>query len=128
MFRLYSFYLQKLLKNMKRNNNRQRVFGGFMKGLMWQFFSLISAASFATPFFAGQGVLQRKISINVENAEVKIVLKKIEETGCLGVIKPSHANSDMSGVISGRITDAKTGEPLPGVNVAVKGTSQGTSA
>jgi len=150
----------------------KRVFSKFMKGLMQQLFLLASVASFAAPFFAGQGVLQRKISINVENAEVKIVLKKIEETGSvrfvyqpqvvntaravslaveempignvlnmlfdggaayeemgdLVVIKPSHANSDMSVVISGRITDTKTGEPLPGVNVAVKGTSQGTSA
>ena len=150
----------------------KRVFSRFMKGLMQQLFLLASVASFAAPFFAGQGVLQRKISINVENAEVKIVLKKIEETGSvrfvyqpqvvntaravslaveemsignvlnmlfdggaayeemgdLVVIKPRSNHASASDIVSGRITDAKTGEPLPGVNVAVKGTSQGTSA
>lgn len=32
-----------------------------------------------------------------------------------------------TGKIAGRITDATTGEPLPGVNVVIEGTTQGTS-
>lgn len=33
-----------------------------------------------------------------------------------------------TGKISGRVTDARTGEPLPGVNVRVDGTTQGTAS
>ncbi len=32
-----------------------------------------------------------------------------------------------NGIITGTVTDAETGEPLPGVNVAIKGTQAGTS-
>ncbi|MEX0599916.1 MAG: carboxypeptidase-like regulatory domain-containing protein, partial [Rhodothermales bacterium] len=32
-----------------------------------------------------------------------------------------------SGKISGQVTDAATGDPLPGVNVVIDGTTQGTS-
>ncbi|PGH39268.1 MAG: hypothetical protein CRN43_10180, partial [Candidatus Nephrothrix sp. EaCA] len=159
---------------MKGNSNKQKTYAWLMKGLMWQLFSFASIISFAAPppSLAGQGVLQRKISIHIENAEVKTVLKKIEETGSvrfvyqpqavntaravslaveempighvlnmlfdggasyeemgdLVVIKPVNRNVAVLVSVSGKITDAETGEALPGVNVTVKGTAQGTSA
>lgn len=33
-----------------------------------------------------------------------------------------------TGKIAGRVTDAATGEPLPGVNVVIEGTTQGASS
>src|SRR6218665_3474223 len=114
---------------MKKNSDRQRVFGRLARGLMLQLFSLTSLISFAAPSsLAGQGILPRKISINAEDAEVKTVLKKIEEAGDWEAIKSANKHAVVQASVSGKITDAKTGEPLSGVNVAVKGTAQGTSA
>src|SRR6218665_1002030 len=168
----YRYFFTKTFKIMKGNSNKQKTYAWLMKCLMCQLFSLTSIISFATPPIAGQGVLQRKISINIENAEVKTVLKKIEETGSvrfvyqpqavntaravslaveempignvlnmlfedgvsyeemgdLVVIKPLNRSVAVPSSVSGKITDAKTGEPLPGVNVAEKGTTNGTVA
>src|SRR6218665_691076 len=168
----YRYFFTKTFKIMKGNSNKQKTYAWLMKCLMCQLFSLTSIISFATPPIAGQGVLQRKISINIENAEVKTVLKKIEETGSvrfvyqpqavntaravslaveempighvlnmlfdggasyeemgdLVVIKPVNRSVVAPSSVSGKITDAKTGEPLPGVNVAEKGTPNGTVA
>ena len=157
---------------MKKNPNKQKTYAWLMKGLVCPFFFLIPLISFANSLpSAGHGVLQRKISINIENAEVKTVLKKIEETGSvrfvyqpqavntaravslaveempighvlnmlfdggasyeemgdLVVIKPVNRSVVAPSSVSGKITDAKTGEPLFGVNVAEKGTPNGTT-
>ncbi|MBD3288110.1 TonB-dependent receptor plug domain-containing protein [candidate division KSB1 bacterium] len=37
------------------------------------------------------------------------------------------ANADTTGKISGTVTDSKTGEPLPGVNVVIEGTMMGAA-
>src|SRR6218665_1804273 len=103
----------KKIKSMKKNSDRQRVFGWLAKGLMLQSFSLISLISFAA---------------NAEDSEVKTVLNKIEETGDWAAIKSANRHTVVMASVSGKITDAKTGEPLSGVNVAVKGTAQGTNA
>lgn len=157
---------------MKINFNRPRAFTRLMTVLMLQFFLAFSMVSFADIFpTSGQGVLQRKITLSVDNEEVKQVLNKIEETGAvrfvyqpqvlntsrqvslvveetaivnvlrmifdegavyeemgdLVVIKPKSRVSSILIPINGKITDAKTGEPLPGVNVVIKGTTQGTT-
>ncbi len=44
------------------------------------------------------------------------------------VIQNTPSNSDeRSETITGRVTDSQTGEPLPGVNIIIQGTSTGTS-
>lgn len=43
------------------------------------------------------------------------------------VLTNTPARADTTGKISGRVTDAATGEPLPGVNVVIVGTTQGAT-
>src|SRR6218665_2295037 len=173
MFSYRYFFFTKTFKNMKSNNNKQRIFCWLMKGLMLPLFLALSAVSFADIFpTSKQGALQRKITLSVDNEKVKQVLNKIEATGSvrfvyqpqvvntaravslaveempighvlnmlfdggaayeemgdLVVIKPMSRNVAVLVSVSGKITDAKTSEPLPGVNVTVKGTAHGTSA
>ncbi|MDX1547898.1 MAG: carboxypeptidase-like regulatory domain-containing protein, partial [Rhodothermales bacterium] len=45
----------------------------------------------------------------------------------LGVFAAPAAWAQTTGKIAGTVTDAATGEPLPGVNVLIEGTSQGTA-
>ncbi|TES93176.1 MAG: TonB-dependent receptor [Candidatus Cloacimonadota bacterium] len=49
-------------------------------------------------------------------------------TALLLIFSISIAFAGVTGKISGRITDASTGEPLPGVNVVIDGTSMGGAA
>ena len=144
-----------------------------MRGLALPVFLFFSALSFASVFTSSsQGLLQIKISLRVENLDVKSVLKIIEskdtvrfayqsqsmdinrkvtldvedtpllsvlsmifdsnyefdEFGHFVVIKKSgYANTRFLTTVSGTVTDEKTGEPLPGVNVVIKGTTQGTA-
>src|SRR6218665_45619 len=114
----------KIFRTMKRNNNRQRVFGGLAKGSIFPFFLMLSAVSFGGVFPAsGRGAPQRKIALNAANEKARNVRRKIEEARGWAMIKPVSKDST---TVSGRITDAKTGEPLPGAHVTVKGTANGT--
>src|SRR6218665_481192 len=114
----------KIFRTMKRNNNRQRVFGGLAKGSIFPFFLMLSAVSFGGIFPAsGRGVPQRKIALNAANEKARNVRRKIEEARDWAMIKLVSKDST---TVSGRITDAKTGEPLPGAHVTVKGTANGT--
>jgi len=143
-----------------------------MSALMLPFFMLFFQASFAgVSDVEEQGVLQRKISFQVENMKIKNVLKiieqhaaarfgyqpqlvdsnrmvslmvedtpvisvlnmlfdssiKFDEVGSMIIFKPAATNVEIFATISGKVTDAETGEALPGVNVLVKGTANGTS-
>lgn len=85
--------------------------------------------------------IDKSISIQQTTASVEEILKKIaDQTGfgfrqtdiTLAVkipdeVKKALLQEQLIEIISGRVTDAKTGEPLPGVNIAVKGTTTGTS-
>jgi len=77
----------------------------------------------------------RAVSLAVEEMPIGHVLNMLfdggasyEEMGDLVVIKPVNRSVVAPSSVSGKITDAKTGEPLPGVNVAEKGTPNGTVA
>src|SRR6218665_2875427 len=79
MFSYRYFFFTKTFKNMKSNNNKQRIFCWLMKGLMLPLFLALSAVSFAGIFpTSEQGALQRKITLSVEKKKEKKVLKKIE--------------------------------------------------
>jgi TonB-linked SusC/RagA family outer membrane protein len=79
----------------------------------------------------------KKVSVNYENTRIEDILERILQGTNLGfyildhdiVITPrSGANERLSQQvikITGKITDSN-GEPLPGVTVVVKGTTQGT--
>mgnify|MGYP003638218186 CR=1 FL=1 len=84
--------------------------------------------------------MDKKVSIRMNNESVDGVLKKLFEgervsysitASNLIIIKPSgglSANENLAQqqrTISGKVTDS-SGEPLPGVTVLVKGTTQGT--
>jgi len=148
-----------------------RLLSRIMRGLMWPLFIFFSQASFAGVSDAeGQSILQKKISLQVENMKIKNVLKIIEqyaatrfgyqpqlvdssrtvslmvedtpvisvlnmlfdssvrfdEVGNMIIFKPT-TSAEILATISGKVTDAETGEPLPGVNVLVKGTTHGAS-
>src|SRR6218665_944773 len=108
----------KIFRTMKRNNNRQRVFGGLAKGSIFPFFLMLSAVSFGGIFPAsGRGAPQRKIALNAANEKARNVRRKIEEARGWAMIKPVSNDSTKF---------AKTGEPVPGAHVTVKGTANGT--
>jgi outer membrane receptor protein involved in Fe transport len=48
-------------------------------------------------------------------------------TGVTSMASPPDKEAAIYGKISGRVVDAATGDPLPGVNVVIDGTTQGTA-
>src|SRR6218665_94384 len=81
MFAYRYFFFTKTFKNMKSNNNKQRIFCWLMKGLMLPLFLALSAVSFADIFpTSKQGALQRKITLRGKKKKKKQVLNKIEAT------------------------------------------------
>lgn len=78
--------------------------------------------------------LNKVLSLNVKNKKIDEVLGMIFSRSNvtyrvlennLVVITPSENESAVRQQVTGRVTDAKTHEPLPGVTVAVEGTSKG---
>ncbi len=55
------------------------------------------------------------------------VIFKLACVFILGLLIAGTGFSATTGKISGRVTDAKTGEPLPGVNVVIEGTQMGAA-
>lgn len=77
--------------------------------------------------------LGKKVSITVKNEPLRSVLDQLLNPtgltykfleGNLIVIAPKNLNS--AGVITGKVVDAASKEPLPGVNISVKGSAVGT--
>ena len=85
-----------------------------------------------------------KVSIRVKEKSLGAVLKILsseagvafhQTEGMITAVKkplrpllaPIKTNENRLVQISGRVTDAETGEPIPGVNAVVKGTAQGTA-
>lgn len=85
--------------------------------------------------------LQKKVTVHLSNATVNDALWKVlDGTGLRFAVSPNkhlvlmerkdqEATSEQSlkETVSGTVTDAQSGETLPGVNVIVKGTTTGTS-
>ncbi|WP_297087370.1 TonB-dependent receptor [uncultured Draconibacterium sp.] len=77
--------------------------------------------------------VERKVSINVEDATLDDILKKLFPSNNVTfhrvnnqvVISPKFEDSKQQALISGKVTD-ESGEPLPGVTVIIKGSTQGT--
>lgn len=82
--------------------------------------------------------LTREVSITAENRTIKEVLSEMFEGSDVNFLVNdrqiilSSNNSTVPGMevqqvfVRGRVTDSSTGEPLIGVNIAVKGTTMGT--
>src|SRR6218665_1337570 len=65
---------------MEKKFSRQRVYKWMRRGLMWQVLSVFSMVSFfCVSYDAGQGILQKKISLLGDNMKIKNVLKIIEQ-------------------------------------------------
>ena len=156
---------------MKKTFSKQGVYKWMRRALMWQALSVFSMLSFAgVSYDSGQGILQKKISLQVDNMKIKNVLKiieqnaatrfgyqpqlidssrtvslmvedtpvinvlnmlfdssvKFEEIGGMVIFKPAKSDIGILVAVSGKVTDVVTGESLPGVNVVVKGTANGT--
>src|SRR5699024_233179 len=81
----------------------------------------------------------KKIILATDNIFVIQAFKKMVQATCLNILaSPSGQiviKKNTTGVtkvnvaetVSGKVTDAETGDLLPGVNIAIKGTSSGTS-
>lgn len=76
--------------------------------------------------------LSERMSIDVTDADINVLLNQILKNSDLGYqildnnVVVITLNSALQNVISGKVTDANTGEPLPGVNILIKGTGEGT--
>lgn len=83
--------------------------------------------------------VERKVNINVKDAPINSILSQIFTDDIKFIVSdrqivltPSKRSSEITDVlmqqysVSGKITDASTGEAMPGVNIQVKGTSLGT--
>src|SRR6218665_49677 len=77
-----SISITKTPKVMNKKISTQRYL--IMRGLILHLFLIFSAASLAgvSPI-SGQGVLQKKISLSVENMKIRNILKKLEETAAI---------------------------------------------
>lgn len=76
----------------------------------------------------------RQISLNVEDADIVTIMSKIFDPDQTtyrifddSLIVITNKNNLQQQRITGSVIDAATGEPLPGVNVRVKGTTIGTT-
>lgn len=78
--------------------------------------------------------VDRQVSINVKDEPIESVLVKLFSSSDLTykvfddnlVVVTSKAVQQRT--VTGNITDAQTGEPLPGVNVIIEGTTNGTTS
>jgi len=80
--------------------------------------------------------LTRRVSIKAENEALQNILDELFASSELSyqildnkrvVIVPAETDQDpKSIVVSGRVTDNETKEPLPGVNIQIKGSLEGT--
>ena len=82
--------------------------------------------------------VERKVNIDAENEPIKDILSNIFGENVKFavydrqiILTPSDLNSPSAAMqqqntVSGKITDSSTGEPMPGVNITIKGTSTGT--
>jgi TonB-linked SusC/RagA family outer membrane protein len=85
--------------------------------------------------------VDKRVSLNMRNAKFnEVMYKLLEGTGLrygvsannnLVIFKSTQPQQDgvqqQLEIVSGRVTDAETGESLPGVNIIVKGTTRGVS-
>lgn len=77
--------------------------------------------------------VDRQVSINVKDEPIESVLAKLFDSSDLTykvfddnlVVITSKAVQQRK--VTGTVTDAQTGEPLPGVNIVIEGTTSGTS-
>ncbi len=83
--------------------------------------------------------VDRKVDIIAENKPIKDILNEIFDDDVRVIVSDrqivltpnQQLSSDMGkllqqSVLTGRVTDASTGDPMPGVNIVVKGTAIGT--
>jgi TonB-linked SusC/RagA family outer membrane protein len=76
--------------------------------------------------------INKQVSIKIENKKIENVLDELFNSTEISYtilennqIVVAPARSMQQEVVSGKITDSSTGEPLPGVNIVEKGTTQG---
>lgn len=100
---------------MNKNFNKQKVYTWLLKALVGWFFPF-----FSIPSFAEDSTLNHRAAEYFDNNAV------FEGRGNLFVIRPAIVSAGLAIQVSGKVTDEK-GDPLPGVNVLVKGTANGTS-
>ncbi len=84
--------------------------------------------------------VDRKVDVIAKNEPIDDILKKIFDDKVKFVVSdrqivltPTQTTSELESLmqqknISGKITDSATGDPMPGVNVVVKGTTNGTNS
>ena len=106
---LFSLFTTKTFKNMNNHRSIQDAFIVIMRITLTQILmmailsTLVSAAS-----LNGQGILDRKVSINVSNTEVKLILAEIEkQASVVFTYRPSHVKSSRK--ISFKAEDATIG-------------------
>ena len=78
--------------------------------------------------------VHKKISINVKDQLLSELLDDILSEHNVSytvldkiiVIRGENSQQEQTGWITGNVTDSDTGEPIPGVNIIIKGTNLGT--
>ena len=77
--------------------------------------------------------VDKVVNLNVENQNVNQVLDRLFESSDFtykvfenNLIVVSLKENSQQGIVKGIVNDASTGKPMPGVNVAVKGSTIGT--
>jgi TonB-linked SusC/RagA family outer membrane protein len=87
-------------------------------------------------YFSEQIDLGRKVSVNAVNESLTNILDDLFESSQLTyqildnrrvVILPAASDQDTKPIVTGRVTDKDTKEPLPVVNIRIKGTMDGTT-
>ncbi|MDZ7691660.1 MAG: carboxypeptidase-like regulatory domain-containing protein [Balneolaceae bacterium] len=76
-------------------------------------------------------MIKSEISILGEGSVGLVCLKKLSSVMMIFVglfLAPMVSPAQNSGTLSGFVTDAQTGEPLPGATVQIEGTKRGTAA
>jgi TonB-linked SusC/RagA family outer membrane protein len=88
-------------------------------------------------FFYNDGFLDlnKKVEMNVDDMSVGDILNNLTAGTNLmyrvlenNLIVIAPRESAQQNVITGKVTDASSGEPLPGVNIVIKGTTIGTTS
>jgi TonB-linked SusC/RagA family outer membrane protein len=85
--------------------------------------------------------VKREVSLNIKNQKIKEVLSSLFDATDVNylvknriiVLTTPDVYNEVAKInmqqepITGTVTDAQTGEPLPGVNIVIQGTTQGTT-
>ncbi len=115
----------KIMKKKKPTSKAGNHFSRLTKGLLIMNLSMLCMLIFSVQVLASSSSYAdaKKLNLHAENATVEEVITNDAEKSTSAELQGQQQQIE----VTGRVTDAASGDPLPGVNIVVQGTTTGTT-